>query len=617
MSYLNVTDVSKYTPPENTSLIYMDGSDYKYKSSAGDSGAVNVNLFPLLGVEVADVPCLVFTSDLTAALAKTIVSTDGVTIAASSKAPVAYMREVANRKVDKTDFLSALSRTGEAIDTINETLETLGSPEGGSISAAISAAQSAAEAHADSLDSAMDSRVDIVEAAISGYSSAGAVSSALDAKVDKVSGSSLVSDSEIAKLAEFPAYSEVTSTVDSKIAAAVASNFKYMGVASNYTDLPASDAEGLEVGHVYHVTTKDGKTVNAEYAWNGTAWEELGSVIDLSNYYTSAQVTSAIAASSSAAVAEAESYASGLDSAMDARVDVLEAATSGYTSSGAIAAAISAAQGSAESYASGLDSAMDARVDVLEAAASGYDADNTISAAISATASAASAAASAAQSAAISAAAEDATSKSSAAESAAKAYADGLDSAMDARVDVLEAATSGYTSEGAIANAIAETSSAVTSAFEAADSTLNGLIAGNAADIVSLGSRADVLEAATSGFTSSGSIASAINAKADPVEVVVLGSGTDLAPQAVNLTTNKWYVVMAPFTGTLPAEAAEGTYIKVSVAVGGGNRNVVPAVNETICGSSNPCAVGITPEGVAIAGETYTFMKVGTDWVIL
>ena len=389
MSYLVIDDVDAYTPPENTSLIYSENGAYKYKTSAGATGNVAANVLPLLAVELTDIPCLVFTEDLTAALAKSIASTDNLTVALSNKGTMTYVAEVAKRKVDKTDFLSALSRTGEAIDQNTSALT----------------AETTARSNADT---ALSGRLDTVEAAV-------------PTKVDKVTGSSLVADTEISKLSEYPAYATVQAAieekqtaaqvsaaiaeviadyytgtqVDTKIASAVASVFKYMGALSDYSDLPASDAAGLAIGHVYHVGTKDNKTVNAEYAWNGSAWEELGSIIDLSAYYTAAQVDSAISAAiaqevsdRNAAIATVSAVAEGLDGRLttaEGEIDTLQAATAGYDGTNTVAAAISAAQSAAESTA-----------------------------------------------------AADATSKANAAETAAKSYADGLDSAMDARVTFLK-----------------------------------------------------------------------------------------------------------------------------------------------------------------------------------
>ena len=53
--------------------------------------------------------------------------------------------------------------------------------------------------------------------------------------------------------------------------------FKWLGTKATFDALPAS---GNTVGDVYHVEAK-----SAEYVWNGTTWEELGSIVDLSDYY--------------------------------------------------------------------------------------------------------------------------------------------------------------------------------------------------------------------------------------------------------------------------------------------------------------------------------------------
>lgn len=62
------------------------------------------------------------------------------------------------------------------------------------------------------------------------------------------------------------------SEIDSKLAGAM----NYKGTKATVAALPST---GNATGDVWHVTADGG-----EYAWNGTAWEELGSVIDLSGY---------------------------------------------------------------------------------------------------------------------------------------------------------------------------------------------------------------------------------------------------------------------------------------------------------------------------------------------
>lgn len=56
----------------------------------------------------------------------------------------------------------------------------------------------------------------------------------------------------------------------------------YKGTKATVAALPSS---GNKKGDVWHVTEN-----NAEYAWNGSAWEELGTPIDLSGYATTASL---------------------------------------------------------------------------------------------------------------------------------------------------------------------------------------------------------------------------------------------------------------------------------------------------------------------------------------
>ena len=58
--------------------------------------------------------------------------------------------------------------------------------------------------------------------------------------------------------------------------------YRYKGSVPTYTALPA---ENLETGDVYNVIDTD-----MNYAWTGTAWDPLGSTVDLSPYYTANQV---------------------------------------------------------------------------------------------------------------------------------------------------------------------------------------------------------------------------------------------------------------------------------------------------------------------------------------
>ena len=67
--------------------------------------------------------------------------------------------------------------------------------------------------------------------------------------------------------------------IDNKLAGAM----NYKGTKATVSALPSS---GNSTGDVWHVTADGG-----EYAWNGSSWEELGSLIDLSGYVEESDIS--------------------------------------------------------------------------------------------------------------------------------------------------------------------------------------------------------------------------------------------------------------------------------------------------------------------------------------
>lgn len=101
------------------------------------------------------------------------------------------------------------------------------------------------------------------------------LTSAIDGKVNTLSGSvennyytSAATESKIAEAVE-------------RIKSDMASVFNFKGTVATFEALPSS---GNTTGDVWHVTTVSGTKTNAEYVWNGKAWEELGTTVDLSGY---------------------------------------------------------------------------------------------------------------------------------------------------------------------------------------------------------------------------------------------------------------------------------------------------------------------------------------------
>lgn len=92
--------------------------------------------------------------------------------------------------------------------------------------------------------------------------------------------------------------------VESAITTALSSVMHYKGTVPTYEDLPDS---GQVIGDVWNVTD-----TGANYAWNGTGWDELSGIVDLSAYYTSTQVDTLLSAKANstdlASVATSGSY---------------------------------------------------------------------------------------------------------------------------------------------------------------------------------------------------------------------------------------------------------------------------------------------------------------------
>lgn len=69
---------------------------------------------------------------------------------------------------------------------------------------------------------------------------------------------------------------QTASEVNALISSALTTVMDYKGTVATVADLPAT---GNKNGDVYHVTADNG-----EYAWDGTKWEPIGRVVDMSGY---------------------------------------------------------------------------------------------------------------------------------------------------------------------------------------------------------------------------------------------------------------------------------------------------------------------------------------------
>lgn len=76
--------------------------------------------------------------------------------------------------------------------------------------------------------------------------------------------------------------SDLTNDVGYLTSSDIASVLTYKGTKANFAALPSS---GNTAGDVWHVTD-----TGAEYAWDGTEWQELGTAVDLSEYLQTSDI---------------------------------------------------------------------------------------------------------------------------------------------------------------------------------------------------------------------------------------------------------------------------------------------------------------------------------------
>lgn len=159
------------------------------------------------------------------------------------------------------------------------------------------------------------------------------------------------------------AYSTVKAYVDavkSDINASIAGAFHFKGSVNYVSELPT---EGVSTGDVYQVKyAGESGTVelNGEFAYNGTEFVELGSMIDLSAYYTAQQTIEAINTAKAAAIETAAADATSKADA--AKTAAIEAAAADATSK-ADAAKTAAIQAAAADATSKADAAKAAAIE--------------------------------------------------------------------------------------------------------------------------------------------------------------------------------------------------------------------------------------------------------------
>lgn len=134
----------------------------------------------------------------------------------------------------------------------------------------------------------------VVDAALNGDSTNPiqnkAVFDALQLKADKTQLNSLATKTELNGKADASALNNYVTTATANTTYAKKSDitniYKFKGTKTNYADLPTT---GVVTGDVWNITNADaehGIKAGDNVAWNGTAWDNLSGVTDLSAYAT-------------------------------------------------------------------------------------------------------------------------------------------------------------------------------------------------------------------------------------------------------------------------------------------------------------------------------------------
>ena len=112
------------------------------------------------------------------------------------------------------------------------------------------------------------------------FVTSGVIYTALDKKVDKVTGKGLstndYTDPEKSKVSNLPANANTTFATKTELTDALSSVYKYKGSVNTYGNLPSN----ATAGDVYNVVASyNGVPAGTNWAWNGSSWDALGGTV--------------------------------------------------------------------------------------------------------------------------------------------------------------------------------------------------------------------------------------------------------------------------------------------------------------------------------------------------
>lgn len=447
-------------------------------------------------------------------------------------------------------------------------------------------------------DEAIDARLDVIEG-----SGEGSVAKALaDAKA-YTDAREVVINAEVATkavktevdtaLAARYTKTEAEAMVDGKISTAVASLHDFKGQVADMAALNA--IQNPKTGDVYNVVTATNGT-SAEYFYNGTGWEEFGTVIDMTGYATKQYADNAVAAEATRATGIEGGLRTDVDAA-NAAITVINGSGEGSitkavadeatiaraaeqanaaaiatlngndTTAGSVAKAVKDAVDAEAARATGVEGGLDTRLTTVEGVASA----NTAAVAV------------------LNGTDAEAGSVAKTVKDAVAAEAAIARAAEGANADAIAVLNGDATTAGSVAKAVKD-------AVDAEAATARAAEQANAAGIVALQNRAAALEGASS------------------YEFINLNT--------TKMLESKFYIVRnASLTATLPTgDAAVGAQIRIMLndaasKLGG---SITPTGEDTINGLTNQETGAALPFALDEAMDiTLLYDADNNDWVVL
>ena len=208
---------------------------------------------------------------------------------------------------DETTLATKLqTMLADIADSKGKLAELLGGSEAGSITSQI--------------ETAVNDAIEAINDDSDPTSLAGKIKAINDASTGILATAKTYTDNKIGELGVFTTVKEYVDNVKTELSSSISGAFHFKGIVNYVADL--GDIEAPSAGDVYQVIyrgTEGEEILNAEYAYTGTEFIELGSIINLTAYSTTEQVLAAISSSVETAKSELEGKITSVENIATAR----------------------------------------------------------------------------------------------------------------------------------------------------------------------------------------------------------------------------------------------------------------------------------------------------------